>query len=149
MKDSIISDSSPNMSTMLSTPNSLATATSDSKAKRSRLKNVLKSASGSSPKKAKPLSKKAVAFSDTAPEVAFQRQSFVGAILLPPPPPQPLEANCENVLNEESVAKEQRDLWSRIIRFLELLKFWKSQQDAADSSKNSQKGMNLIDSMKY
>ena len=140
MKDSIISDSSPNVSTMVSTPNDLATPTSDSKAKRSRLKNVLKSASGSSPKKAKPLSKKAVAFSDTAPEVAFQRQSFVGAILLPP---QPLEANCVDVLNEESVAKEQRDLWSRIIRFLELLKFWKSQQDAADSSRNSQKGMNL------
>ena len=139
MKDSIISDSSPNVSTMVSTPNDLATATSDSKAKRSRLKNVLKSASGSSPKKPKPLSKKAVAFSDTAPEVAFQRQSFVGAILLPP---QPLEANCVDVLNEESVAKEQRDLWSRIIRFLEILKFWKSQQDAADS-KTSQKGMNL------
>ena len=119
MKDKAVLSDSPSASTMLSTPDNLA---SGSKAKRSKLRNVLKSASGSSPKKAKPPlpPKKAVAFSDT-PEVAFQRQSCVGAILLPTPQQQLDTTSCDSctdVLSEEGVTKEQRDFWSRIIRFL-------------------------------
>ena len=76
--------------------------------------------------------KKVVLFNERPPEVAFQRESYVGAIIT--------GETAKNVIdddddeedksnNSSTIRRERAAFWSRLLRFLEALKFWRSEQE--------------------
>ena len=65
-----------------------------------------------------------IILSPTSPPLARALQepcANVADLLYPP------STGAETAADESIVTKDQKDFWSRLIRFLEILKFWKNQ----------------------
>ena len=68
-----------------------------------------------------------IILSPTSPPLARALQE--PCLIYPPSPSGPGTAAEESI-----VTKDQKDFWSRLIRFLDILKFWKSQHVSSNSN---------------
>ena len=96
----------PTVANSLETPPTARVTRTDPKKGRIKFKNMLQPPN---PKKRQHVSFK------TQPEVAFKRESQIGAILLHP-----------------ETEKVHQDFWTRLLKFLEFLKFWKSAAESKE-----------------